>query len=299
MYEVLVTGASGFIGKRLCKAIKPKPKVIGRRSVKGYETVILDLAVDTPSPRLMKGVKTVFHLAAVTHDIRNSDDLRLHYLNLNVRGTKKLARAAADAGVQKFIYISSVKADVGSDDMDGEDADSTMNIYGQTKREAEQELASISQDSEMDFVILRPTLVYGPDVKGHLSVMLKAIEKGFFPPLPPTNSAKLMIHVDDLIEAMLIVAKDERANGKTFVVSDGHRYTAREVYEILSEVQGKKPKSWFVPEIVFLLLRRTHPFFREKIDKLFSNQASITNELSALGFQTNLRLQDIKKTSFL
>ena len=282
MHEILVTGASGFVGKRLCRAIKPAPKVIGRRVVEGYETVIMDLGTESPSPEIMSGVKTVFHLAAVTHDTRNSKDLEQQYRELNTMGTKALATAAAKAGVQKFIYVSSIKANMAPSAMADDAVHSKMDIYGQTKREAERELFKISRASEMDCVVLRPALVYGPEVKGHLSMMLKAVKKGYFPPPPPTNSAKLMVHVDDLVGAMLLVARDARANGKTFVVSDGRRYTARDIYNILSEVQGKKPKSWYVPQIAFLLLSKAHPFFREKIDKMLSDQPFVSSDLSVL-----------------
>ena len=105
--------------------------------------------------------------------------------------------------------------------MTEEDQGEPEGIYGKTKREAELKLLEIGRQSDMQVMIVRPSLVSGPGVKGNLALMQRGIEQGWFPPLPETGNRRSMIHVVDLVEALLLVAKDRRANGGIFTATDG------------------------------------------------------------------------------
>ena len=105
--------------------------------------------------------------------------------------------------------------------MTEEDQGEPEGIYGKTKREAELILLEIGRQSGMQVSIVRPSLVYGQGVKGNLRLMLSWIEKGWFPPLPEVNNRRSMIHVDDLVRALLLVAGDDRANGEIYIATDG------------------------------------------------------------------------------
>ena len=121
-----------------------------------------------------------------------------------------LAKHALNCGVKKFIYISSIKAS--GEPQNGkchtEDyVGPCSNIYGETKREAEIKLLDLLRGKDLDLCIIRPSLVYGPNVKGNLKSMLDLINKGIFPPLPEVNNKRSMIHVDDLVSAIFLFLK--------------------------------------------------------------------------------------------
>ena len=112
-------------------------------------------------------------------------------------------------------------------------------IYGKSKREAEIKLLKIGKEYGMHVSIIRPSLVYGPNVKGNLQLMLSGIKKGWFPPLPEIGNKRSMIHVDDLVRAILLVATDERANGEIFIATDSMPYSSREIYNTMCDVLEK------------------------------------------------------------
>jgi len=144
----------------------------------------------------------------------------------------------------------------------------------------------------MHVVIVRPALVYGPGVKGNLQLMRSGIEKGWFPPLPETGNRRSMIHVDDLVQALLLVAEDERANGEIFIASDGIAYSSREIYEALCHSVGKAVPSWSVPKIVFNWAGNLNPRIRYKVDKLLGDEYYSSAKLERLGFRAERTLTD-------
>ena len=99
--------------------------------------------------------------------------------------------------------------------------------------------------------IVRHSLVFGPGIKGNLRMMISGIDKGWFPPLPETGNHRSMIHVDDLVRALILVANDERANGEIFIATDGQTYSSREIYEDMCPVLGKPVPQWSVPKSFF------------------------------------------------
>jgi nucleoside-diphosphate-sugar epimerase len=96
----------------------------------------------------------------------------------------------------------------------------------------------------MHVSIVRPTLVYGPGVKGNLALMQLGIEKGWFPPLPEVGNRRSMIHVDDLVQVLLLAANDDRANGEIFIATDGVPHSSANIYEAICHVLGKAVPRW-------------------------------------------------------
>jgi len=158
-------------------------------------------------------------------------------------------------------------------------------IYGETKREAELRLLEITQQSNMHVAIVRPALVYGPKVKGNLQLMCSGIEKGWFPPLPETGNRRSMIHVDDLVQSLLLVAEDSRANGEILIATDGKPHSSREIYEAMCQAAGKTVPSWSVPKFLFELAGLVSPRIRYKVDKLLGDEYYSSEKLEALGFK--------------
>ena len=195
----------------------------------------------------------------------------------------------------KLVFVSSVKAGGGTivgRCMTEEDQGEPEGIYGKTKREAELKLLEIGRQSCMHVSIVRPSLVYGPNVKGNLRMMLSAIEKGWFPPLPETGNCRSMIHVDDLVQAILLVAEDGRADGEIFVATDGVPHSSREIYEAMCHVLGKVVPRWSIPKFLFDIVAIAHPQVRHKIEKLLGDECYSSEKLQSLGFKAKRTLKD-------
>ena len=199
------------------------------------------------------------------------------------------------------MFVSSVKA--GGIPLKGEFGNEETNtkadgVYGKTKRQAELSLLDIGKNTDMHIAIIRPSLVYGPNVKGNLKLMLNAISNGWFPPLPDIGNRRSMIHVDDLVEAILLVANDARANGEIFIATDGIPYSSRELYNIMRKISGKKPARWAVPKFLFDFASLASSRFKYKIDKLLGDEFYSSAKLEALGFKAKKSLKDINRSNF-
>ena len=304
MKKYLITGDSGFVGKHLIGLLSTHQcdiRVIARKKNHEYETFICNLGSEKIPYAALESVDTVFHLAGLAHDVKNSLTSSNLYYDVNVTATIDLAKAAADSGVKSFIFVSSTKA--GGNPIFGNCADESdqfepEGVYGKTKREAEIKLLEIGENSDMNISIIRPALVYGPDMKGNLQLMLSGIKKGFFPPLPETGNIRSMIHVDDLVNAILLVSESERANGEIYIATDGESYSSRDIFNIMRDVAGKRPLKWSVPKFVFLSLALISPRIRYKIDKLLGDQCYSSKKLKSLGFVPKRKLKEMNETYF-
>ena len=309
--KILITGATGFIGQQLLSYLNSSKKVesrdvysikiISRNIQPIYETIVCDLQSENIPDDIMDDVDTLFHLAGYAHDLREPSKSENLYHTLNVDATIRLAELAVKSAVKHFVFISSVKAggklftDKCANEMDQGVPD---NIYGQTKREAEIKLLNIGRNSNMHVSIIRPSLVYGPNAKGNLRLMLSNINKGLFPPIPDTQNRKSMIHVNDLVRAIMFVARDERANGEIFIVTDGKPYSSSDIYKTMCVIVGKLVPKWNVPKFIFDIAAKINPKIKYKLDKLFGDECYSSAKIEALGFRAKKTLKDMNKTSF-
>jgi UDP-glucose 4-epimerase len=303
---VAVTGSSGFIGKSLVNALTGSVdqlilvvRNVNQKTV--HKQIEFDL-VSTDIPQdFFSGVDYIFHLAGCAHDTNRIID-KDYYYKINVEATVNLAKFAIKNKVKKFIFVSSVKAagkNLSDKYMSETDRSSPEDWYGETKYEAENKLLELAKNTKMDVVIIRPTLVYGPDVKGNLRLMLSAIEKGWFPPLSKKNkNSRSMVHVDDLVRALIFLAKDDRASGEIFIVSDGIEYSTRDVYEIMCNISNVKIPRWSVPNSFFKIVARINSNLNFKIQKLFNTEKYSSEKLKSLGFKPKKTLKDMHETSF-
>ncbi|WP_416678704.1 NAD-dependent epimerase/dehydratase family protein [Candidatus Pseudothioglobus sp. Uisw_016] len=304
MKKYLITGGSGFIGKHLLALLntyQSEIKVIARKKDHKYKTFICNLGSEKIPSTAFDSIDTVIHLAGLAHDVKNPLTSSKLYYDINVTATIDLAEAAAGSGVKSFIFVSSTKA--GGNPIFGNCADESdqfepEGVYGKTKREAEIKLLKIGENSDMNISIIRPALVYGPDMKGNLELMLSGIKKGFFPPLPETGNIRSMIHVDDLVNAILLISENDITNGEIYIATDGEKYSSRDIYNIMRDIAGKRPLKWSVPKSVFLSLALISPRIRYKIDKLLGDQCYSSNKLKALGFTPKRKLKEMNETSF-
>jgi nucleoside-diphosphate-sugar epimerase len=153
-----------------------------------------------------------------------SDPLE-EFRRVNVAGTEHLARSAVANGVKRFVYVSSIKVNGEETSAEKkfteEDRPSPQDPYGISKWEAEQALHRVSQETGLEFVILRPPLVYGPGVKGNFALMLRALSKGLPLPLESVNNLRSLIYVENLVDALILCSEHSAAVGQTYLVSDG------------------------------------------------------------------------------
>jgi len=251
--KVLITGANGFIGRFLCAKIlaegwQARGTVRSESDVSrlpdGVETVpIGSVNSDTRWNDALTGIDTVVHLAARVHimDDASSNPLS-EYRKVNVEGTKCLAVAAANAGVKRFVYISSIKVNgEGKSAAYSEDDEvSPRDHYGVSKWEAEQELHKIANKTDLETAILRPPLVYGPGVKANFLRLVSLVKFGIPLPLGCIKNRRSLIYVSNLIDAIITCMTNPNAAGKTYLVSDGEDVSTPELIRRIGAASGRR-----------------------------------------------------------
>lgn len=231
--NVLVTGATGFVGQFLCKRLLSE-KLTVRGTLLPFESPsslaagvdpvrIEPLGTHTTWDHALAGIDTIIHLAARVHIMDDpSADPLVEFRKANVEGTVQLAREAVKAGVKRLVFVSSIK-------VNGEEATAPYTAesdphpsdpYGISKWEAEQALRRIETDTGLEIVVVRPTLVYGPGVKANFLNMMKIIMKGIPLPLASITNKRSLIFVGNLVDALTVCATHPAATGKTYLVSD-------------------------------------------------------------------------------
>ena len=301
MDNILITGSTGFIGQRITNAVHGNIRVLSRSKQPEYETVVCNLESEIIPNYTLNGIDTVFHLAGFAHDMRDASKIVDLYYKVNVNATVQLANLAVKSGVKRFVFVSSVKA--GGNPPLGtcaneKDQRNAEDVYGRTKREAELKLLEVGRVSGMHVSIIRPSLVYGPNAKGNLQLMLSGIEKGWFPPLPEMGNRRSMIHVDDLVRAILLATEDKRANGEIFIATDGTPHSSRYIYNAMCSALDKSIPKWSVPKILFDMASLVNPRIKYKLNKLLGDECYSSAKLEALGFKAKKTLKDMNETSF-
>lgn len=240
----LVTGAGGFIGSRL---LGPGDRGLVRRRAAAPDAVVGDL-LDPPSLRsACAGVDCVFHCAGYAHAF-NSSDPEAHW-RINFEGTRNLIDAAAQAGVRRFVHLSSVKAmaEPGDNCLDEKSPGEPESAYGRAKRAAEDVVLEAGEKHGMHVVNLRLAMVYGSGGRGNLERMARGVRAGWFPRLPDTGNRRSIVHVDDVVAAIRLVADVDRARGGTYIVADPLPYSGREIWDAIASVPPQLTFRWGMP----------------------------------------------------
>ncbi len=250
---ILVTGGTGFVGSALLKRLVKdgfEARASARSSLstelKGAQYhPIRDMTVSTDWNAALIGVKAVVHCAARVHVMQDDEaDPLQAYREVNVYGTLNLARQAAQAGVGRFVFVSSIKVN-GEATQPGQpfSADavpSPLDPYGVSKLEAEQGLRDIEAQTGMEVVIVRPPLVYGPGVKANFASMMRWVVRGIPLPLGAIHNARSMVALDNLVDLLVTCLKHPAAAGQTFLVSDGQDVSTTELLRRIANAMGKK-----------------------------------------------------------
>ncbi len=267
--KVLITGASGFVGRATCawlvaqgREVAGAVRQLPARPLAGVDyRIVSNLDACTDWRAALAGVEGIIHCAARVHVMRETaDDPLAAFRSANVAGTERLARQAAAAGVKRIVFISSIKVNgeetapplsgplpQGRGRFREDDTPAPQDPYGQTKWEAEAMLAQVAQETGLEVVIVRPPLVYGPGVKGNLARLLGWVERGVPLPLAGIRNARSLIGIDNFTSALQTCLVHPAAAGRTYLVSDGEDVSTPELVRRLGRHLGKPARLFALP----------------------------------------------------
>jgi len=258
---VLITGASGFVGAavaaRLVQLGCPTTRAAVRRAYTqlplGVEgCVVTTLAADTDWTSALAGIDSVVHAAARVHVMRESaTDPLAAFRRVNVEGTLNLARQAAQAGVRRFVFISSIKVNGEVTEpgrpFHADDEPAPQDDYGVSKLEAEVGLRALAEATGMEVVIIRPVLVYGPGVRANFQALLRLVNNGVPLPFGKTANRRSLVALDNLADLVCTCLEHPAAANQTFLVSDGEAVSTAGLVRAMATALGKKPRLLDVP----------------------------------------------------
>jgi nucleoside-diphosphate-sugar epimerase len=254
--RVLVTGASGFIGRQLVPALLRTGYAVRtatRRRVSFPDLVEAVIIPDLKNPvdwnPVLRGVDFIVHLAGLAH-VKISDTAYSEFDQINRIGTQRLAQAAKEAAIERFVYISSVRAQVGASAAHlvcEQDEPCPTNQYGRSKLAAELAIRAAG----VPFTIFRPVVVYGPHPKGNIRTLVR-IARSFLP-LPVLRNRRSLLAVDNLISAIVFALNNPVTIGETYLVADSGPMTMSENFAILRKMQGRSLTSISVPQVIIHL----------------------------------------------
>jgi nucleoside-diphosphate-sugar epimerase len=278
--RVFVTGAAGFIGSWLCRDLIDICDVSGAvrsesdaaRLPEGVECVPTgDLAAAPDLSRVLRGIDVVIHLAARVHMLNDEEkDPLTAFRKTNVDATLHLARAAVDAGVKQFIFLSSIGVnggDSGDRAFDETDTPRPHTPYAQSKLEAEQGLNELAAASGMVVTIIRPPLVYGPDAPGNLARLVTAVRAGLPLPLGSVRNQRSFVFVGNLVSAIRNIVVTPPTAGMTYLIADRDAVSTPELIRMIARAVGRKPRLVPVPVPPLKLIARLAGKSRE-VDQL-------------------------------
>jgi UDP-glucose 4-epimerase len=247
--HILVTGASGFVGRALCRELISRGHAVraavrqsappGEAPLGAHQILVPDIAAEFDRNALLAGVDAVVHLAAVAHRAAGEAEIR----RTNFDATLKLAESAAGS-VRRFVFLSSAK--VHGEDSGGKAYSETAPLhpedaYGRSKVEAEQSLADLAARSGMELVLVRPPLVYGPRVKANFLRLLGWIDSGLPLPLASVHNRRSLIYLENLVDAIALCTEHPLARG-AFLVSDEEAVSTPELVTRIARALGRPPR---------------------------------------------------------
>lgn len=307
---ILVSGANGFIGQRLVSRFLTDGEAcrkLVRQPGGEASAVVAELADPDALFNACSGIVSVFHCAGYAHAFSSlsGDDSARHWA-VNFEGTQNLVEAAGRAGVKRFVFLSSVKAmaESGEACADEEFYGEPETAYGQSKLAAEEAVLAAGQRFGMHVVNLRLAMVYGAGGRGNLERMGRLVRLGVFPPLQETGNHRSLVHVDDVVSVMRLVAGDDRANARTYIIAAQEAPSGRGLFDALRQAQGMTPCNWSVPASLLRqaarladgmekLAGRRLPLDSEVVDRLLNSAwyspARIEREL---GWRAQVSLRD-------
>lgn len=264
--KILITGATGFIGKALVHyfqnvqgiELNVAHRKMGKNFVDScHEFYIEKIDSNTDWQEPLNNVDVVIHLAGRAHISNNVDENSLsEFRKVNTQGSENLAKKAADAGVKRFIYLSSIGVNGVSTDTPFKvtELNSPTEDYAVSKMEAEILIKDIGADTEMEIVNIRPPLVYGAGAPGNFNKLIKLVNTGLPLPLGAVNNKRSFVGIDNLVDLIVTCIDHPNAANETFLVSDDHDVSTTELIKTMTLAAGKKPRLLPIPMVLLKLV---------------------------------------------
>ena len=259
----LLTGSTGFIGQNVARGllVHDAKVAVTVRHVRaemvdipsGWECYgVGDINSQTDWLLALQGMQTVVHCAGRAHVMREqATDALAAFREVNVAGTLRLAEQASDAGVQRFVFLSSIGANGAQTTPDEPfseaDQPKPHNDYALSKWEAEQGLMQIADKSGLEVVIIRPPLVYGPNAPGNFGSLMRAVQRGWPLPLGAVHNQRSLVALDNLVDFIVTCITHPLAANQTFLVSDGQDLSTTELVRGMAQAAGVPARLLPVP----------------------------------------------------
>ena len=263
--NILVTGASGFVGAPLCLALCEDGHGVTAMSRNGTDLsgvtnlTVKDFANSDMLTEALAGVDVIVHAAARVHVMdETAADPLAEFRAVNRDMTLDIARAAHEAGVKRFVFLSSIKVFGETSPREEPFTSATpprpADPYGVSKLEAEQALIDFAQSSGREVVVIRPPLIYGPGVRANFERMVRLVKRGLPLPFGGIRNRRSLVALDNLIDLIKLCATSPNAPGHVFCVSDGNPMSTPELFRAVGQALNRPVAMIAIPEAILAAL---------------------------------------------
>ncbi|MDR6984021.1 nucleoside-diphosphate-sugar epimerase [Rheinheimera pacifica] len=296
---MLLTGATGFIGSSLLtalvakhyKLIAPSRTPLDELPENVTMPLLHDISALPDNSDWFVGCDVVIHIAAKAHVYGVS---LAEFTRVNTEGTLRLAQLAKDAGVKRFIFLSSIGVNgiFNTTPFNVSDTPAPVEAYAASKFAAEQGLKQIAAGSDMELVIIRPPLVYGAGAPGNVSKLVTLVQKNLPLPLGAIHNKRSLVALDNLIDLIITCIDHPKAANQTFLVSDDQDVSTTELLQMMTRAAGKKPRLLPVP-VSWLKLAGKLTGKQAVVDRLCGNlQVDISHTKETLAWKPPVTVEE-------
>lgn len=261
--KILLTGSTGFVGSALKSKLADYDliEIVRKEPLdKSTNFYIKEMSSKEDFSECLKGIDVVIHMAAKVHQMNNKDNEKDDYLEINHKATVNLALQAANAGVKRFIFISTIK-------VNGEktehnkiytylDKPNPEDSYAISKAKAEKGLLEVSNNTNLEVVIIRPPLIYGPAAKGNFLTLMKISKKNIPLPFKSIKNKRSFVSIDNLVDLIEVCIKHPNAKNNIFLVSDGLAVSTSKLIRLIRVAYGLKPNLFYINPFIIKIIAR-------------------------------------------